>query len=55
MSFRLLITGGNNKRSNLELTRTILELMDRDEGSIRYVPDRSGHDRRYAIDATKIA
>lgn len=47
--------GGNNERSNLELTRTILELMDKDESSIRYVPDRPGHDRRYAIDATKIA
>lgn len=47
--------GGNNERSNLELTRTILELMGKDDSSIRYVPDRPGHDRRYAIDATKIA
>jgi dTDP-glucose 4,6-dehydratase len=47
--------GGNNERSNLELTRTIIALMGKDETSIRYVADRPGHDRRYAIDATKIA
>jgi len=47
--------GGNNERSNLELTHTILELMGKDASSIRYVADRPGHDRRYAIDATKIA
>ncbi len=46
--------GGNNERSNLELTRTILELMGKGEEMIRYVKDRPGHDRRYAIDATKI-
>jgi dTDP-glucose 4,6-dehydratase len=47
--------GGNNERSNLELTHTILDLMDRDESAIEYVSDRPGHDRRYAIDAAKIA
>ena len=46
--------GGNNERSNLDLTRTILRLMGKDESMIRYVKDRPGHDRRYAIDATKI-
>ncbi len=46
--------GGNNERSNLELTHTILHLMGRDESAIEYVPDRPGHDRRYAIDASKI-
>ncbi len=46
--------GGNNERSNLELTHTILRLMGKDESAIEYVPDRLGHDRRYAIDATKI-
>jgi len=43
--------GGDNERSNIDLTRTILELMGRDESSIEYVEDRAGHDRRYAIDA----
>lgn len=46
--------GGNNERSNLELTHSILAAMGKDESSIEYVTDRLGHDRRYAIDATKI-
>jgi dTDP-glucose 4,6-dehydratase len=46
--------GGDNERSNLELTRAILQQMDREEGMIEPVEDRLGHDRRYAIDATKI-
>jgi dTDP-glucose 4,6-dehydratase len=46
--------GGNNERSNLELTHAILAVMGKDEGSIEYVKDRLGHDRRYAIDATKM-
>ncbi len=47
--------GGDNERSNLELTRTILDVMGKDDSSIQFVPDRPGHDRRYAIDAGKIA
>jgi dTDP-glucose 4,6-dehydratase len=47
--------GGNNERSNLELTRMILDLMGRDASWIEHVPDRLGHDLRYAIDASKIA
>ncbi|GAB5496851.1 MAG: dTDP-glucose 4,6-dehydratase [Phycisphaerales bacterium] len=46
--------GGNNERSNLELTHSILEIMGKGEDMIRYVEDRLGHDRRYAIDASKI-
>lgn len=46
--------GGNNERSNLELTHTILKLMGKGEEMIRYVQDRPGHDRRYAIDGSKI-
>ncbi|MEM9165699.1 MAG: dTDP-glucose 4,6-dehydratase [Planctomycetota bacterium] len=46
--------GGNNERSNLELTHGILELMGSGEAMIEYVADRPGHDRRYAIDASKI-
>jgi dTDP-glucose 4,6-dehydratase len=46
--------GGDNERSNLELTHTLLELMGKGRDAIKYVPDRPGHDRRYAIDATKI-
>jgi len=46
--------GGNNERSNLELTHTILKLMGKGDEMIRYVQDRPGHDRRYAIDGSKI-
>jgi dTDP-glucose 4,6-dehydratase len=46
--------GGNNERSNLELTRSILTIMGKGDSSIEYVKDRPGHDRRYAIDASKI-
>lgn len=46
--------GGNNERSNLELTRAILEIMGQDEDMIQPVKDRPGHDRRYAVNAGKI-
>jgi len=46
--------GGNNERSNRELTDMILQVMGHGEEMIRYVDDRKGHDRRYAIDARKI-
>jgi dTDP-glucose 4,6-dehydratase len=46
--------GGNNERSNLELTRMILKACGKGEDMIQPVPDRLGHDRRYAIDASKI-
>lgn len=46
--------GADNERSNLDLTHMMLKTMGKDEGSIEYVTDRPGHDRRYAVDATKI-
>jgi len=46
--------GGNNERSNVDLTHTILRLMGKGPEMIRPVADRPGHDRRYAIDASKI-
>lgn len=46
--------GGNNERSNLELTHTILQIMGKGEEMIRPVEDRLGHDRRYAIDAVRM-
>lgn len=46
--------GGHNEKTNMEITKIILEAMGKDEGSIRYVEDRLGHDRRYAIDNHKI-
>lgn len=46
--------GGHNEKTNMEITKLILSAMGKDESSIRYVEDRLGHDKRYAIDNTKI-
>jgi dTDP-glucose 4,6-dehydratase len=46
--------GGNNERTNMQITRLILSEMGKGEESIKYVADRLGHDRRYAIDSTKL-
>jgi dTDP-glucose 4,6-dehydratase len=46
--------GGNNERTNIQIIKTILGLLGKPESLITYVKDRLGHDRRYAIDATKI-
>ena len=46
--------GGHNERTNLEVVRTILRELGKPESLITYVKDRPGHDRRYAIDPTKI-
>jgi dTDP-glucose 4,6-dehydratase len=46
--------GGNNEHSNIEIVRLILNELGKPESLIKYVKDRPGHDRRYAIDASKI-
>lgn len=46
--------GGNNEKTNLEITKFLLDFLGKDESLIVYVDDRLAHDRRYAIDATKI-
>ena len=46
--------GGHNEKTNMEITRLILDAMGKDESSIEYVQDRLGHDRRYAIANDKI-
>ena len=46
--------GGHNERTNLWIVREILKLLHRDESLIRFVKDRPGHDRRYAVDSAKI-
>jgi len=46
--------GGNNEQPNLEVVRLILRELGQGEELIRYVQDRPGHDRRYAIDASRI-
>ena len=44
--------GGHNERTNLQVVQTIID--DLGKGVITFVEDRKGHDRRYAIDPTKI-
>ncbi|PKM41292.1 MAG: dTDP-glucose 4,6-dehydratase [Firmicutes bacterium HGW-Firmicutes-9] len=46
--------GGNNERANIDIVKLILRTLGRGEELITYVKDRPGHDRRYAIDNTKI-
>jgi len=46
--------GGNSEKTNLDITRCILQRLGKPETLIRYVTDRPGHDRRYAIDSTKL-
>ena len=45
---------GGDERENLEITRRILELTGADESLVRHVADRPGHDRRYALDDSKL-
>lgn len=47
--------GGHNERANIDVVKTILRALGKDEDLIDFVPDRLGHDRRYAIDAAKIS
>lgn len=46
--------GGHNERTNIDVVKTILMQLGKSEDLIAYVTDRPGHDRRYAIDPTKI-
>jgi dTDP-glucose 4,6-dehydratase len=46
--------GGDCERTNQEITKAILAELEKPESLIKYVNDRPGHDRRYAMDTTKI-
>lgn len=46
--------GGNNEKANIEIIKLIIETLGKSEDLIKYVKDRPGHDRRYAINNTKI-
>jgi dTDP-glucose 4,6-dehydratase len=46
--------GAGNERANLEIVEIVLDVLQKPRSLIRYVKDRPGHDRRYAIDNTKI-
>ena len=62
MSGETYNVGGRNERNNLQIVDTICAILDREaprkEGKykelVTFVKDRAGHDRRYAIDATKL-
>lgn len=46
--------GGNNEKANIDIVKLIVGALGKSEDLIKYVKDRPGHDRRYAIDNTKI-
>jgi dTDP-glucose 4,6-dehydratase len=46
--------GGNTEKTNIEIVKLILEKLNKPESLIKFITDRKGHDRRYAIDSSKI-
>ncbi|MFA6146511.1 MAG: dTDP-glucose 4,6-dehydratase [Patescibacteria group bacterium] len=46
--------GGNSEKENIEITKNIFKILGKNKSSIEYVKDRLAHDRRYAIDSSKI-
>ena len=46
--------GGHNEKMNIDIVKLILNKLNKPESLIEFVKDRPGHDRRYAIDASKI-
>jgi len=46
--------GGNNEKANIDIVKLIISALGKTESLIKYVKDRPGHDRRYAIDNNKI-
>jgi len=53
-SGRVYNIGGNSERSNLDVVRTVLQILGKSESLIEFVEDRKGHDWRYAIDNRRI-
>ncbi|GGA05345.1 dTDP-glucose 4,6-dehydratase [Paenibacillus marchantiophytorum] len=47
--------GGHQERTNVDVVKSILKAINKPDELIHFVPDRLGHDRRYAIDSSKIA
>lgn len=46
--------GGHNEKLNIDVIKEILNILEKPHSLIQFIEDRAGHDRRYAIDATKI-
>lgn len=51
---RVYNIGGNNEKHNIDVVRLILKVLGKPESLIAFVKDRPGHDRRYAIDSSRI-
>ncbi|MBQ6264300.1 MAG: dTDP-glucose 4,6-dehydratase [Clostridia bacterium] len=47
--------GGHNEKTNIDVVKTVLSILNKPESLITYVKDRAGHDLRYAIDPSKIS
>ncbi|MBR3439574.1 MAG: dTDP-glucose 4,6-dehydratase [Clostridia bacterium] len=47
--------GGHNEKTNIDVVKTVLSILNKPESLITYVKDRAGHDLRYAIDPAKIS
>lgn len=50
---RIYNVSGNNEKTNLEVTQSILKEMGKNQSYIQYIKDRPGHDRRYSLDSSK--
>jgi dTDP-glucose 4,6-dehydratase len=46
--------GARQEKTNLEIVRLVLQVLEKDESLLSFVADRPGHDRRYAIDSAKL-
>jgi len=46
--------GSSEEKTNIEVVKKLLEILGKDEQFIEFIPDRPGHDLRYAVDTTKI-
>jgi len=46
--------GSSNERTNLEITKIILDQLDKDKNQIEHIKDRPGHDRRYSLNSNKL-
>lgn len=51
---RIYNVGGGCEKTNMEITRCLLEYFGKDDSFIEFVKDRPGHDRRYSLDSTRI-
>ncbi|MFH1507987.1 MAG: GDP-mannose 4,6-dehydratase, partial [Candidatus Omnitrophota bacterium] len=51
---RIYNVAAGNEKTNLQLTKLILKILQKPEDLIEYVNDRPGHDRRYSMDSSKI-